>query len=142
MPQLRSANVINTPPCTRPRRLWCLSCVTRAYSCSPSTTRCHNGPIRCTKPVVSTMVQPEAFSFSVPLSVMLLSFGCAHTVVPAKAGTHNHRCWLSTRLGLQLDPNEHRWLWVPARASLGRDDEHHFINRRRVVVKRDGQAVR
>jgi hypothetical protein len=30
-----------------------------------------------------------------------------HRVVPAKAGTHNHR----------------RWLWVPALAALGRDDD-------------------
>src|ERR1700730_5353266 len=73
MPQVRSANVINTPPCTRPRRLWCLSCATSAYSCSPPTTRCHSGPTRCTKPVLSTMVHPELFSFSVALSVMLLS---------------------------------------------------------------------
>src|SRR5262249_50258431 len=31
----------------------------------------------------------------------------ARAVVPAKAGTHDHR----------------RWLWVPALAALGRDDE-------------------
>ena len=36
------------------------------------------------KPVVSTMVQPEALSFAVALSVISFSFGCAHTVVPAK----------------------------------------------------------
>ena len=30
MPQVRSAKVISTPPCTRPRRLWCLSSVTSA----------------------------------------------------------------------------------------------------------------
>jgi hypothetical protein len=41
-------------------------------------------------------------------------------VVPAKAGTHNHRC-----LQIELRPlaqHIHLWLWVPARASLGRDD--------------------
>src|SRR3954470_8831964 len=70
MPQVRSANVMITPPCTRPRRLWCLFCATSAYSCSPLTTRCHSGPIRCRKPVVSTTAQPEALSFSVGLSVI------------------------------------------------------------------------
>ena len=32
MPQLRSANVISTPPWTTPRRLWCLSSAISAYS--------------------------------------------------------------------------------------------------------------
>src|SRR6476661_6175462 len=72
MPQVRSANVISTPPCTRPRRLWCLSCATRAYSCSPLTTFCHSGPTRLMNPLVSTMVQPEALSFCVALSVICL----------------------------------------------------------------------
>src|SRR5256714_4027473 len=73
MPQVRSANVISTQPCTRPRRLWCLSCATRAYSCSPLTTRCHSGPTRLMTPLVSTVVQPEALSFAVALSVILFS---------------------------------------------------------------------
>src|SRR5450631_4015647 len=73
MPQVRSADVISTPPCTRPRRLWCLSCASSAYSCSPSTRRCHSGPISCRKPEVSTMLQPEAFSFSAALLGILLS---------------------------------------------------------------------
>jgi hypothetical protein len=42
-------------------------------------------------PLVSTVVQPEALSFAVALSVMLL-LSPSDSVVPAKAGTHNHRC--------------------------------------------------
>src|ERR1700723_3023964 len=70
MPQVRSAKVINSPPCTRPLRLWCLSCATSAYSYSPFTIRCHSGPTRLRNPVVSTMVQPEALSFSAAMSLM------------------------------------------------------------------------
>src|SRR5713101_4845576 len=146
IPQVRSANVISTPPCTRPRRLWCLSCATSAYSCPPLTILWHRGPIRLMNPLVSTVVQPEALSFSVALSV-IFAFSVAQNnlhVVPAKAGTHIttdaccRRGW-----GPSLPQHRHRWLWVPARASLGRDDGvGHFIKGRRVVVKRDDLAVR
>src|SRR5882724_1748183 len=71
MPEERSANVINSPPCTRPRRLWCLSWATIAYSWAPLTTRCHSGPTRLRNPLVSTMVQPEALSFSAAMSVVM-----------------------------------------------------------------------
>ena len=45
-------------------------------------------------------------------------------VVPAKAGTHNHRTLLLVHMAAPAAGNSiQRWLWVPARASLGRDDQ-------------------
>src|SRR5262249_35835228 len=43
-------------------------------------------------------------------------------VVPANAGTHNHRTQLLNELGLQPLQNSVLSLWVPGRASLARDD--------------------
>src|SRR6516225_8704943 len=71
MPEARSANVISNPPCTRPRRLWCLSWARIAYSCSPFTTRCHSGPTRLRNPLVSTIVHPSAFSFAAAKSFVI-----------------------------------------------------------------------
>src|SRR6185312_6895622 len=43
-------------------------------------------------------------------------------VVPAKAGTHNHTPLLSSWMLLQPRTTLASGLWIPARASLGRDD--------------------
>jgi hypothetical protein len=59
-------------------------------------------------------------------------------VVPAKAGTHNHRCSLLPWMPLQLSPNKRRWLWVPARASLGRDDVDYFVNSAKAPLQSSG----
>ena len=91
MPQVRSAKVISTPPCTRPRRLWCLSSVIRAYSCSPSAMRCHSGPIRCRKPEVSTIFQPSDLSFVRGLGChVALSVPCGLSCCPG------HFIWRAT----------------------------------------------
>src|SRR5262249_18402853 len=50
-------------------------------------------------------------------------------VVPAKAGTHNHRASLLEQAGAPASRNKaQRWLWVPDRrslCSLVRDDSEH-----------------
>ena len=46
------------------------------------------------------------------------------SVVPANAGTQSHNRLLRHWAVAQPSPIELRWLWVPARASLGRDDDH------------------
>src|SRR5439155_23667938 len=132
MPQVRSANVISTPPCTRPRRLWCLSCATWAYSCSPLTTRCHSGPTRLMNPLVSTVVQPEALSFAVALSVILFSLLAQNSLrrrprlvrdCARERGPITTDACCGKRCGPSLPRHRHRRLWVRARAqALGRDD--------------------
>jgi hypothetical protein len=54
---------------------------------------------------------------SARLWFLLFSF-----VVPAKAGTHNHRWSRLARWGHGVPPNNSLGLWVPGRASLARDD--------------------
>jgi hypothetical protein len=44
-------------------------------------------------------------------------------VVPANAGTHTPRQSIQAPLAADPCNNTGLWLWVPARASLGRDDE-------------------
>src|SRR5258707_784738 len=78
--------------------------VLRYNSCSPLTTRCHSGPTRLMNPLVSTRVQPEALSFAVALSVMSF-LSPSNSVVPAKAGTHNHRCPLVVKAVAPAFPN-------------------------------------
>jgi hypothetical protein len=64
----------------------------------------------------------------------LLGFGISEaypSVVPAKAGTHSHKCVLLNPRGSSFVQHWHWWLWVPARAEpvigrrfapTGRDD--------------------
>ncbi len=40
---------------------------------------------------------------------------CPHIVVPANAGTHNHKCSCCATLEPQLCYHRIRWLWVPGR---------------------------
>jgi len=43
-------------------------------------------------------------------------------VVPAKAGTHNHRRSSFGEMDRDRANDHFLWLWVPGRASLARDD--------------------
>jgi hypothetical protein len=49
-------------------------------------------------------------------------------VVPANAGTHNHRIQCLSEPGLHPSQNYSLWLWVPDRASLVRDDSEFLAN--------------
>ncbi len=77
-------------------------------------------PLKGAKDKCTTRAQRAARSRR---CICCLTIESSH-VVPAKAGTHSHRLSLVRRDGRSSSiKSKRRWLWIPARASLGRDDE-------------------
>ena len=70
---------------------------------------------------VSSKTRAECAARSRSCDCGCLKFESSY-VVPAKAGTHSHRRSLVRRGGCSSIKSKRRRLWIPARASLGRDD--------------------
>ena len=62
------------------------------------------------------------------------------SVVPAKAGTHNHQCLLFGSLSLQRAQHNFLWLWVPAFAGTTADFWHHSRPRPLTLPSPDAPA--
>jgi hypothetical protein len=75
------------------------------------------------KPWLLLLYPRSAALFDILNRKQLLAYKrIALSVVPAKAGTHNHRPLLACKAGCHRAKTRGRGVWVPARASLGRDD--------------------